>query len=65
MIARLALATLAATLIAGSAFALVPATDVVAIQPQKNETIIEMNDLWPMTGPLAVEECATATCEDA
>jgi hypothetical protein len=64
MIARFTLAALAATLLAGSALALVSREEAAAIATPRNETVIEMNQMWPMTGPIAVEPCATETCDD-
>ena len=63
MIARLTLAALAATLLAGSALALVSRDQAPATAALKNETVIEMNQLWPMTGRIVVEPCETETCD--
>ena len=63
MIARLTLAALAATLLAGSAVALVSRELSPAAVATKNETVIEMNQLWPMTGRIVVEPCETETCD--
>ena len=64
MVKRLALAALAASLLAGSAAALVSQGQAPAAIGPKNETVIEMNQPWPMTGRIIVEPCATETCDD-
>lgn len=64
MITRFALAALIAASAAGSAFALIPAEQVSALDVTVNETIIEKTQDWQLFNPLTVEECQTATCEE-
>ncbi len=47
------------------------ATAVASIRPHtifdvhsKNVTVIEMNQIWPTQGALAVEKCAVEDCSD-
>ena len=61
---RITLAALIVATLAGSAFALVPQAEIAALEPVRNETVIQMNQLWPISGALDIEECATPTCED-
>lgn len=65
MSARLALALAAASLIAGSALALGPAAGVLDAQGPHNETIIEMNELWPITSPVTDADCTALACDGA
>ena len=61
---RISLAALIVAALAGSAFALVPKAEITALEPIRNETVIHMNQIWPISGALDVKECATPTCED-
>jgi hypothetical protein len=59
---RYALIALAIAATGATAFASINPADVAA--PPKNTTIIAKNQLWPVLGPLMVEQCAKEDCSD-
>ena len=51
-------------LFAATAVAAVQPTDGEMLLPRTNITIIEKNDVFPILGPIVVEECAVEDCSD-
>lgn len=61
---RYSLLILAALGTAATAVAAVQPTDGKMLLPRTNITIIEKNDVFPILGPIVVEECAVEDCSD-
>ena len=55
-------AAIAAT--AATAFAAVAPQKSPALVPDRNITVIEKNQIFPVLGPIVVEDCATEDCSD-
>ncbi len=69
MLTRIAIASLAISLLGASAFALAPpepvkAPEVSAGQPA-GETVIEKNSVWPLKTRMSMDPCAVTICQEA
>jgi hypothetical protein len=58
--------TLFAMAIIGTAATAIAAVapEQTALQQDQNVTVIEKNDVFPILGPITVEECAVEDCSD-
>ena len=56
-------AAVAAT--AATAFAAVSPENPAGQLPDRNITVIEKNQIFPVLGPITVEDCAVEDCSDA
>ena len=77
MLTRIAIASLAISLLGASAFALAPLEPVKApetslgtsvgrsVGQPAGETVIEKNSVWPLKQRMSMDPCAVATCQEA
>lgn len=55
-------AAIAAT--AATAFAAASSEDIAGLSSDRNVTVIEKNQAFPVIGPVTVEQCAVEDCSD-
>ncbi len=69
MLTRIAIASLAISLLGASAFALAPlepvkAPETSAAQPA-GETVMEKNSVWPLKTRMLMDPCSVTVCQEA
>jgi hypothetical protein len=65
MIVRLAVIAAIAVATAVAAFAAISPAELEAEKPALNFTVIDMNQAWPVYGPITVTPCTTEDCSEA
>ena len=68
MLTRIAIASLAISLLGASAFALAPlepkAPEAISGQPA-GHTVMEKNSVWPLKTRMSMDPCAVTICQEA
>ncbi|MFN0192537.1 MAG: hypothetical protein ACKVP5_11280 [Aestuariivirga sp.] len=64
MIVRLTMFAAIAVATAAAAVAAISPAELEAEKPALNFTVIDMNQAWPVYGPITVTPCATEDCSE-